>query len=327
MGTSHLWVLLVTQRSSYGQGDGTVPARLWPGRLMGADVQAAARMRLGARLRSLREGAGITGGRAAGAIGSSVTKVSRIEAGRGPARLADVVALLDLYRVSDAGERDALLAVAREAGQPGWWDQFANQVPAHVRHDLSLEAAAAVIAVYDGQAVPALLQTPAYARSVCAADPGSTWRAGLGPTALAHRRALLDTPGGPRLWALIGAAALHKAPAGDAGVLGEQAEHLMSGARRPGVTIQIVPENAPSELSAAGPFALLRFAEHDLPDAVLLEQLTTTALLRPDARGTGRLDVERYWEIFYMIARSAYTPGESSLALPEIARRPGGRLP
>ena len=233
---------------------------------MGVDVQAAARLRLGARLRSLREGAGITGGRAAGAIGSSVTKVSRIEAGRGRARQADVVALLDLYGVSESGERDALLTLAGEAGQPGWWDQFANQVPAHVRHDLSLEAAAAVIAVYDGQAVPALLQTTAYARSVCAADPGSTWRAGLSPNALAHRRALLDTPGGPRLWALIGAAALRRPPEGDVGVLGEQVEHLVSRARRPDVTIQVVPENAPSELSAAGPFALLRFAEQDLPE-------------------------------------------------------------
>jgi transcriptional regulator with XRE-family HTH domain len=290
---------------------------------MGADVQAAARMRLGARLRSLREGAAITGGSAAEAINSSVTKVSRIEAGRVPPRLADVVALLDLYGVSEPGERDALLALAREAGQPGWWDQFANQVPAHVRQDLSLEAAAAWIAVYDGQAVPALLQTPAYARSVCVADPGSTWRAGLSPSALAHRRALLDAPGGPRLWALIGAAALRRPPGGDIGVLREQLEHLLSVARRHNVTIRIVPEGAPSELSAAGPFELLRFAEQDLSDAVLLEQLTTTAVLRPDARGTGRLDVEHYWEILYIIAASAYTPGESSAALAGLAQRPG----
>jgi transcriptional regulator with XRE-family HTH domain len=290
---------------------------------MAADVPAVARMRLGARLRSLREGAGITRGRAAGAISSSLTKVSRIEAGRVPARLPDVVALLDLYGVSEPGERDALLALAREAGQPGWWDQFANQVPARVRQDLSLEAAAAWIAVYDGQAVPALLQTPAYARSVCAADPGSTWRAGLGPIALAHRRALLDAPGGPRLSALIGATVLRRPPGGDLGVLGEQAEQLMSVAQRPDVTIQIVPEDAPSELSAAGPFALLRFAAQDLPDAVLLEQLTSTAVLRPDARGAGRLDVEHYWEIFYLIAGSAYTASESTLALAEIAQRGG----
>lgn len=279
---------------------------------MGADVPTAARMLLGVRLRSLRDAAGITGEQAATAIGSSHTKVSRIESGRVAAQPEDVKKLLDLFGISASADRDALLTLAHESHQLGWWEKFSSDVlPDRVRHDLSLEAAADVIKIYDSQAVPALLQTPAYARALCTIGPRYTWRAGMDPWILARRRQLLQDPSSPHLWALIGAGTLGRAPDGDSDVLREQLEHLMSAAATPDIAIQVIPEGAPIELATPGPFTMLRFMQQGLPDFVLFEQLTGTSTL------AGGDDAEYYRELFDLIAALAYTTDESKQALAE----------
>lgn len=208
---------------------------------MGADAAMAARLRLAARLSSLRAERDLPAQRAAGALGSSPAKVSRIESGRVPAQPGDVEALLDLYEVSDPVEQQALLDLAGQAGRAGWWDSFPEPLPARLKHALSLEAAADVIEIVDSQAVPALLQTPDYARAVAAAGLRGTWRAGMNPWVLARRRQLMQEASGPQLWAVIGSAAMRRPPGGNVGVLRRQIEHLMSASN---VAIQLIPESA-----------------------------------------------------------------------------------
>jgi transcriptional regulator with XRE-family HTH domain len=290
---------------------------------MPADASTAARMRLGVRLRTQRDAARITGEQAASVLGSSVTKVSRIEGARVAVRPEDIALLLDLYGISEPAERRELLDLAHEAMQPGWWDRFPGPLPVHVRHDLSLEAAAKTIAVFDGLAVPALLQTTSYARALCAMDPESAWRAALGPKALAHRREIMDMPGRPQLWALIGAGVLRRPPQGEASVLRRQIEHLIAAGQDADVTIQLVPEDAYAVSSAPGPFSLLRFAEPHLPDGVLLEHLTSTASvdIRAGPDRYRATDVDRYRAIFQMIASQAHTPEESRAVMLAESRR------
>lgn len=279
---------------------------------MGADAAMAARLRLAARLRSLRAERDLPAQRAAGALGSSPAKVSRIESGRVPAQPGDVEALLDLYEVSDPVEQQALLDLADRAGRAGWWDSFSEPLPASLKHALSLEAAADVIEIVDSQAVPALLQTPDYARAVAAAGLRGTWRAGMNPWILARRRQLLQEASGPQLWAVIGSAAVRRPPGGDVGVLRRQIEHLMSAAN---LAIQLIPESEPAELAGAGPFTYLRFTHPDLSDVVLFEQLTDTAILDRSS------DVAQYWELFTLMVVSALTADESRQALGEILRK------
>ena len=72
------------------------------------------RRRLGAELRRLREAAGLTGDQVVERVGwASTSKISRIENGRSRPDLADVLALLDLYRVTGR-RREQLLAIARD---------------------------------------------------------------------------------------------------------------------------------------------------------------------------------------------------------------------
>ncbi len=77
----------------------------------------AVRMLLGARLRKLREAAGVSRVDAGRAIRASESKMSRLELGRSSFKPRDVSGLLDLYRVG-ADERATLLAMAGACQQP-----------------------------------------------------------------------------------------------------------------------------------------------------------------------------------------------------------------
>src|SRR4029434_1974633 len=125
------------------------------------------RRRLGAELRRLREEAGLTIDRVAEALECSQSKVSRIETGQVSATPRDVRDMLELYRVHDA-QSAAMVRVAREARQRGWWQKFVD-VPDGVPAYVGLETAATSIDIYMSLIVPALLQTPDYARAVIAA--------------------------------------------------------------------------------------------------------------------------------------------------------------
>lgn len=262
-------------------------------------------MRLAVRLRSLRAAAGMPAQLAASALAASLTKVSRLESGEATARPADVTVLLDLYQVSGE-DRGALLGLARQAAEAGWWDSY-PRLPARVRHHLSVEAAADMIEAYDPQAVPALLQTAEYASAAAGSRAG--WRAGLAIPALARRRELMSAPGRPQLWVLLSAAVLGRSPAPDPGVIRGQLQYLLACARVPGVTIQLIPPGTAAELSAAGPFSLLRSDHPELPDTVLLEQRTGTMMMEEPR------DVDSYREVFLMVAERAQSPQDTEREL------------
>ena len=121
---------------------------------------------LGARLRQLREGQRIGRRQAADAIRGSESKISRLELGRIGYKVRDVADLLTLYGMTAEGERETLLALARQASQPPWWQPYRDVVPGWLESYLSLEQDASVIRAYESCHVPGLLQTADYARAV-----------------------------------------------------------------------------------------------------------------------------------------------------------------
>src|SRR5689334_13023878 len=92
------------------------------GRVLGYEQSGptAVRMLLGARLRKLREAAGVSREDAGYAIRSSESKISRLELGRSTFKLRDVRDLLDLYEVSP-DEHATLLVMAGLANAAAWW--------------------------------------------------------------------------------------------------------------------------------------------------------------------------------------------------------------
>jgi len=288
------------------------------------DRPTVARRRLGAFLKARRVAARITGEQAAEAIRSSGSKISRIEAGRLPVRPRDVADLLTLYGVNDPAERESLLALAAESARPGWWDPFNQALPAHLLYLLNVEAAATRIDLYDPQAVPAVLQTPAYAQALTSASGKPVpWRGGLRGDTLARRRQLIQQPEGrrPRLWAMIDEAVLYRAPGRGSNpeLMAEQIAYLSEvagrGPRSAGVTVQIVPSRAAVALNAAGPFELLRF-DGDLPDVVLLEHVTTLSMVEATR------ETERYRALINRLAVRAHDPSDSADLLRRLADTP-----
>lgn len=73
---------------------------------------AIRRPRLAAELRRLRERAGLKGDQAAGQLGWSASKVSRIETGKTGVREQDLKLLLNLYGVGEP-RRSGVLALDR----------------------------------------------------------------------------------------------------------------------------------------------------------------------------------------------------------------------
>ena len=109
----------------------------------------ALRIILGGHLRRMRVAAGISRSDAGWEIRSSESKVSRMELGRVGFKERDVSDLLTLYGLDDGEERERLLALARDANNPGWWHRYGDVLPSWFHSYLDLEAAAQLIRVYE----------------------------------------------------------------------------------------------------------------------------------------------------------------------------------
>jgi transcriptional regulator with XRE-family HTH domain len=270
----------------------------------------ATRMILGAHLRRLRESRGIGRDEAGQAIRASQSKISRLELGRTGFKLRDLADLCTLYGVTDEAERATLTDLARQANSPGWWHEYADVVPAWFEPYLGLEQAAGVIRTFEVQFVPGLLQTPDYARAVIGLGhehaPDFDRRVAL----RMRRQEILRRPRPPHLWAVIDEAALRRLVGGRAVMLA-QLKHLIAMCELPNVSIQLMPLGTAGHAAAGGPVTLLRMQEHELPDVVYLEQLTSA--LYPDRRE----DLDHYRDILNRLATQAEPPD----ATPRLLRQ------
>src|ERR1700744_4302995 len=183
------------------------PVRSFGRRASGPTVQ---RIVLGAQLRRLREAREITTEQAAESIRGSHSKISRMEHGRVGFKDRDVEDLLTLYGATDPGDRESLLSLAREAGNPGWWHDFGDLLPHWFEPYISLEQAASVIRNYEVQFVPGLLQSPSYAREVIRLGHPTISADELNRRVELRmgRKRLLSRPSPPRVWGAVGEAGL-----------------------------------------------------------------------------------------------------------------------
>ena len=268
------------------------------------------RRRLGAELRRLREEAGLTIDRVAEALECSPSKVSRIETGQVSATPRDVRDMLELYRVDDA-RREAMVRIAREARQRGWWQKFVD-VPDGVPAYVGLETAATSIDIYMSLIVPALLQTADYAKAVIGAV-----RPDLPPAELdrrvelrLRRQGLLDQERPPALRVLLDDTVVWR-PVGGPEVMATQRRRLLEDAQRPSVTLQILPLEAGAHAGMDGPFTIFGFPAPER-DVVALDSAADALYLESPE------DLRRYRRVFERLLPAALTP-EASVAL--IARR------
>src|SRR6266540_1683061 len=272
------------------------------------------RMLVGSQLRRLRVQSGISREEAGARIRASEWKIHRLENGQVGFKERDVVDLLALYGVTDPAEVEAVLDLARETKDTGWWHHYGDLLPPWFRAYVDLEQAATLIRAYEGQFVPGLLQTDDYMRAVMGGaldeTPDETDRR---VELRLARQALLTRPGPPRLWAVVDEGALRR-PVGGPRVMRAQLDRLIEYSRLPSVVLQILPFGAGAHPAMVGAFSILRFADDDLPDVVYLEHLTGAMYL--DKRD----DVLRYLHVMESISVRAGRPADSEDILAAIAK-------
>jgi hypothetical protein len=272
------------------------------------------RILLGANLRRLRETRGITREDAGWQIRASESKISRMELGRVSFKERDVADLLTLYGLDDGSERDRLLALARDANQPGWWHHYSDVLPSWFQPYIGLESAASLIRNYEVQFIPGLLQTRDYARAVVRlghprATPEEIERR---VDLRVNRQQVLHRGDPPQFWAVVDEGALRR-PVGGPKVMRVQIEALIEATSLPNIRVQVVPFRIGGHSAHGGSFSILRFAEPDLPDVVYVEQLTSALYL--DKRD----DIEQYAIVMETLCIEADPPERTRDILRRIA--------
>ncbi|MEU1706801.1 helix-turn-helix transcriptional regulator [Streptomyces sp. NPDC005706] len=270
---------------------------------------AVRRRKLGAELRALRTGAGLTSGEAALLVGWHQSKVSRIETGASGVRPADVRLLLDAYDVRDRQLRDLLLMLtgSKDAGgRNRWWHAYRGVLPPTYRDFISLESQASGMRTLETTVVPGLLQTPEYARAVTRAAVEGVDEERLDALVevrLARQDVLRSEP--PlKLTAVLDEAVLRREVGGPE-VMARQLERLMEAARLPQVRLQVLPFAAGAHIGLTGPFVIFSFPSTSDLDVVVLDQLTSSLYLER------KEDLMAYAEAFDTLQFHALSPEES----------------
>lgn len=271
------------------------------------------RRRLGIELRQLRDAAGLTIEQVAERLEVSDSKISRIETGKVSTTPRDVRDLLEIYKV-DGQRRDALMRMAREAKQKGWWHGFGEALDDYFKALIDLETTATSMRQFESMFVPGLLQTPEYARIVI-----GTMRPDLHAEAIEERVRLrlarqerLTQEDPPRFRVILDEAVLRRSVGGSE-VLRSQLGHLIEMAARPRVTLQVLPFAVGAHIGMTGPFTILGFSEQEHPDVVYVEGLTTAQYLEGH-------EVQFYEKAFDLLGKEALGPEDSISRITEMAK-------
>jgi transcriptional regulator with XRE-family HTH domain len=217
--------------------------------------------RVSTELRELRKKAGLTCAEVAQALGTSTTKISRMETGERGLYTDDVAALLGLYHVP-AKSREQLLDLVRNGGDPNWWQLKPSELPTEWRDLMALEADARAIANFEPLLVPGLLQTTEYATALTRGidDDLSDGEVDALVATRMGRQTLLTKRRAPTLHAVVDEVVLRR-PVGEPGVMQRQLQHLLTCTQRPNVTIQVVPFSAGATPGLGGPIVILELAD------------------------------------------------------------------
>ncbi|MFE9452911.1 helix-turn-helix domain-containing protein [Streptomyces sp. NPDC006739] len=270
---------------------------------------AVRRRKLGAELRALRTGAGLTSGEAARLVGWHQSKVSRIETGASGVKPADVRLLLDAYGVRDGQLRELLLVLAGSEDRRGrhhWWHAYRGVLPPTYRDFISLESQAGGMRTLETSVVPGLLQTPEYARAVTRAAVDALDEEGLDALVevrLARQDVLRRDP--PLVLDAVLDEAVLRREVGGPEVMARQLERLMEAARLPQVRLQVLPFAAGAHIGLTGPFVIFSFPSTSDLDVVVLDQLTSSLYLER------KEDLQAYSEAFNALQALALSPEDT----------------
>jgi transcriptional regulator with XRE-family HTH domain len=270
---------------------------------------------LGAALRRFREQAGYTLDDGARILECDRSKISRIETGQRGVRPKELRELLVEYGVDD-GRRDALLTIARQTSQTGWWQSYSHVLSDAYQDFIGLEASAMTAWTYEAQLVPGLLQTEDYARAIAAASlvaESQDEREQFLQARLLRQQVLTrDHP--LKLWAILSEGALRQLVGGSE-IMRDQLRHLVEiNSSLPNVDLQVLPFAAGAHAATSGPFVIMKFPEAPDLGVVYLEGQTGGIYLESTD------EVARYTLVFEHLRATALSAPASMRLIEEVTR-------
>jgi transcriptional regulator with XRE-family HTH domain len=283
------------------------------GGVMARPSPTVRRRRLRSELRRLRIERGLTiedvQERSNGDI--KAPTLSRWETGERSIRPVDLRLLLDIYNLSPE-DREALLTLARQARERGWWHGYTGAMPERFQVYIGLETEASAIREYSAELVPGLLQTAGYYRafltSVAPADLANDQKIEV-RLARQERLTNADPPG---YWAVLNEAVIRRV-VGGGDVMRGQLEHIAAIAELPKVTVQVLPFSVGVHPAMEGAYSILGFPEAHDPDVVYLENQAGSIYLEEAD------EMERFSQMFSHLIAKALSPEDSVRLIREVA--------
>jgi transcriptional regulator with XRE-family HTH domain len=284
---------------------------------MAESPPSTARLRkIGRVLRQIREEAGLTLNAAGRRIERSGSSLSLIEKGTQLLRLRDLKHILDVYDV-DSDTHHALMTLAAQQHQHGWWEDFKDTISPAARDYASLEWSATHLDAFEMGFIPGLLQTEDYARSIVRSDLREAKSDKLERFLefRMERQQILDRPAPPQLRLVIDEAALRRTR-GSRAVMHEQLRKLLDSSQKPHITIQALPLSCVDDLEVSATFWMLDINRPPLLSTVLLTHLTGRLHLESES------DLERYRSAFEQLRASALSEADSQALIERIVSGP-----
>ncbi|MBX9366495.1 helix-turn-helix transcriptional regulator [Streptomyces sp. WAC04114] len=271
------------------------------------------RRQLGAMLRKLRARQGLTLEEAGRRVDVSKATVSRYETQSGPVKWILVDALCREYGATET-ERDAIVKLAKEAKQQGWWSSFADAIPESMNLLLTLEDEAVSENHFSCVYVPGLLQTRAYSTALQRAN-----EVPLGPSEIERlvdirmkRQEILTRTKPLRLWAILDESVIRRV-VGSPRLMREQLDRLLEANESPHITLQVLPFSQGAHAAALGSFVIIGGPQPAL-DVVYVDFHTGSLFLEKEA------ELERY-RLAFEYLRAQALDMEASSALIHRARK------
>jgi transcriptional regulator with XRE-family HTH domain len=269
------------------------------------DEAAFQRRRLGAALRALRQGTGLSGLAFSRQIGLAQSKVSRVELGQQVPSADDLDRWLEATR-APAYQREELRQLREAAATEAMaWRRHRGRGLAALQEDVAaVEASAGNLHYWHPTLIPGILQTPAYARAVYEAVHGPDQPDLAEAVARRMNRQALLYEDRRRFEFVIGEPALRWWPAPAPVMLG-QLDRLATVATLPNVTLGVLPFG---ELPVWHTHHFTLYDDRDGGPLVHVERLEGGSNFRDPE------DVARYAEAFKRLLEAAAT-GDDALAL------------
>ncbi len=274
------------------------------------------RRRLAAELRGIRESKGKSGDSVAAALKWSPSKISRYERARTGLRPREVERLLDFYEINGP-RRELLLALAEDAAQKGWWEEFQDSLSEDYQQFIGLEHEATSIAIWHVDVVTGLLQTEAYAKHIISSysrvepvPPGMIGRlvgVRMRRQQVLHRDELH--------LAVVLDESILKRRIGSDSLMYEQLQHLARAADRPNLTLRILPLDAQHTVTGES-FVIFGFGEDS--DA-MLQDVVSTEHLRNGFSLEGERETYLHRIAFQMLTEASLDPAASRELILEAA--------